>query len=405
MSTPYPFDFPVVLGAQGAQPTPPATINQQLVAAVAASQPGYTARLPGLLIEDISSTVVAAIAQIDQSRIELINSLTAAGANDFLLQQLGQLTGLTLGSVTNTTVPVVFTGTVGYVIPNGFLVGDGTNTYQVLTGGVIQSGGSSGTITAVAVQPGSFGVPANTVTQLLTSVGTGVALTVNNPSAGTPGSTGETASQFRARVMQANLAASVGTPRYIKTLLEEIPGVTQNLVSIQQVSGGGVRVIASGADVYSIAYAIFMGIADVSELQGSAVNSARNVTVSLIDPPNVYSVLYVNTPQQTVTMTVTWNTVATNFTGGAAFAGLVQQPLVNYINALAPGQVINVLEMNAIFQQAISGVLNPTFLTRLVFAVYINTVYTAPASGTYEISGDAESNFFAQLTGITVVQG
>src|ERR1700674_533011 len=98
MATP-PFNFPVVIGPQGLQPQQPADLLAQLLAAVAATNPGYTANLPGSLVEDISSTDVAAIALIDQAKVELVNSLTPLAANNFLLTQLGQIYGPTLGSV------------------------------------------------------------------------------------------------------------------------------------------------------------------------------------------------------------------------------------------------------------------------------------------------------------------
>src|ERR1700676_3806380 len=99
MSTPNPFNFPVIIGPQGLQPQQPTDLRAQLLAAVAATNPGYTANLPGGLIEDISSTDVAAIALIDQAKIEAVNSLTPLGANNFLLTQLGQIYGPVLGQV------------------------------------------------------------------------------------------------------------------------------------------------------------------------------------------------------------------------------------------------------------------------------------------------------------------
>jgi hypothetical protein len=403
VSSTYPFDFPVNITQQGLQPQSPTALQTQLLAAVAATNPGYTANLPGTLIEDVSSTDVAAMSIIDQAKVELVNCLTPYGANQFLLTQLGNIYGLQLGSVTNTSVVVVFSGSVGFVVNQGFLVSDGTNTYAVATGGAIGSGGTI-SLTAISVSTGSFSVGANTVTQLKTSVPLVVGLTVNNPSTGTPGSTGETYYSFRARLLQAGLAASVGTARYIKTLLTQVSGVGANDVSVQQ-SGSGIRIIATGGDVYAIAYAIFCSVADIGVLLGSAINSGRNVTVSLFDYPNTYNVLYVNTQVQTVTMSIVWNTTQSNFTGGGAFAGLVQGPIAAYINQLAPGQVINVLEMNELFQEAVAGVLDPALLTRLVFSVSINSVYTPPATGTFAVSGDPESNFNCVASGITVTQG
>jgi hypothetical protein len=408
MSTPFPFSFPIVMTAAGLQPQAPATLLTQLLAAVASTNPGYTANLPGGLIEDISSTDVGSVAIIDQAKVELVNSLTPNGANLFLLGQLGQIyLGQTQpGQATNTSVPVVFAGQVGYVIPQGLVIGDGTNAYQVQVGGVIGGGGTSATINAIAVNPGSFGVPANTVNVVITTVPTSVGLTVNNPLAGNPGGAPETPFAFRARVLQAGLAASVGTQRYIKTLIGLVLGSQANLISVQQ-TGSGLKVVVGGsADQFSIANAIYMSVADVTTLQPKSAGGS-NVTVSLVDSPDIVTVQYVAAAQQTVTMSIVWNTVLTSFTGGAAFPGLVQPPLVAYINSLGVGQVINVLEMNEIFQTAVQSVLDVSLLTRLVFTVDINGTPTAPNSGTYAIQGDSESYFFTALngSGISVTQG
>jgi len=396
--------FPIVIGASGLQPTPPATILQELTATVAAQVPGYTNNLPGTLIEDISSTDVAAIALCNQAQVDLVNSLTPYGANVPLLVQLGQVYGVPLGQATNTSVDVVFTGTVGYVIANGFLVGDGVNVYQVQGGTVIGSGGTSQAVEAISVNAGSFAVPASTVTTLLTSVAPGISLSVNNPSSGTPGGPAQGYDSYRAQVLQAGLAASVGTARYIKTLLGQVAGIAPNLVSVQQATTG-FRVIAGGGDPYATAFAIFNAVANPASLVGSAINPSRNETVSLNDFPDTFNILFVTPPQQIVTMVVTWNTELPNFTGGAAFPGLTQQPLANYINGLYVGQPINILEMNAIFQAAIAGVLDPTLLTRLVFAVSINGVLTPPATGYAAVNGDPESYFFTTSSSITVSQG
>jgi hypothetical protein len=409
MSTPNPFDFPVVIDDSGLVPQTPSSLLTQLIDAVNATNPGYTV-LPGGLIEDVSSTQVAGIALCDQAKVDLVNSLTPNGANLFLLSQLGQIyLGQTQpGLATNTAVLVVFTGTVGYVIANGFLVGDGTNTYQVQGGGVIQSSGTSQPLNAIcSSNTASFSVAAGTVTTLLTSVPAAVTLSVNNPNPGTPAGAAETYYSFRARVLQAGLAACVGGPRLIKTLLGVVLGAQSNLISVQQASGG-IRVVVGGsADEYDIAYAIFCAVPDPSVLVVSAVSTSRDVTVALYDYPDTYNILYVAAPVQTITMAITWNTTATNFTGGSAFPALVQPPLVAYINSLAPGQPINVLEMNELFQQAVENVLDVTLLTRLVFAVSINGTVVNPGSGTYIVQGDAESSCFTALSGsgITVTQG
>ena len=114
--------LPLVMTENGPVPTAPTTIQQALLADVAAQVPGYTANLPGSLIEDISSTDVAAIVEMDSARVELINSVTPFGANAFLLNLLGQIYGVQLNQATNTSVYVLFIGPPGFIIPEGFVV-------------------------------------------------------------------------------------------------------------------------------------------------------------------------------------------------------------------------------------------------------------------------------------------
>lgn len=466
-------DLPTVITKAGLQPIPPATLLTQLLAAVAAVTPGYTANLPGSLIEDISSTDVAALAQCDSSRIDLVNSLTPFASNDFLLAQLGEMLGIKIGAASNTSVFVVFSGTVGFVIAQGFTASDGTFQYIVQDGGVIGSGGVSQPLFAVATQTGSWAVASGTVIQLITSVPSTITLTVNNPLAGIPSSSAETAESYRARVLQANLAASQGMARYLKTLLANVPGVQPRLVSVLQQTDGW-EVICGGGDPYAVAYAIFTALFDFSSLvpseikvlgvtvanpgvvttdlnhgfiNGQAVTilgslptnyngvwtvtvitettfsignttgfpayvsggvclpNPRNIAVSLVDYPDVYVITFVSPPQQSVTMTVTWNTTATNVVSPVAVAQLGAPALADYVNAVAVGQPMNLFELQEVFQQSIESLIPRSLLTRMVFAVSINGVGTSPLSGTGIIAGDPESYFFALDTGIVIVQG
>lgn len=280
-------DIPVVVTAAGAQPTPPADLLAQLIAAVSAQNPGYTV-LPAGLIEDISSTDVGALVIADTARVETINSLTPTGANDFLLLQLGQQAigpeGGAPGVPSNTSVFVIFTALdpntsaplPGLPIGRGVTVSDGTYQYVVQDGGVTDTNGHSPALFCLATISGSWTVSTNTVTTVQTSFPNTVAITCTNPQPGLPGAAAETASQFRARVLRAQLATSTGTPELLKTLLGNVAGVQQRLVSTRQV-GAGWEVIVGGGDPYQVAGAIFASGLDVSTLVGSTL-SVTNIT-------------------------------------------------------------------------------------------------------------------------------
>ena len=263
-------DLPIVMSVSGAQPTPPVVLLSQLIAAVTATNPGYTANLPGTLIEDISSTDVYAVALCDQARVELVNSLTPLGANLFLLNQLGQQAGVYQGASSNPSVYCVFTGPAGFVIAQGFTVSDGTYQYVVQDSSLIATGGTSSPVYCLANQSGSWSIAPGTVTVIVTSLPNGVTVTVTNPLAGLPGGTAETEASYRARVLQAGLAASQGMPSYLKTLLGQVPGVSPRLIAVKQpITEVGWEVICGGGDPYAVANAIFQGLFDISVLSGS----------------------------------------------------------------------------------------------------------------------------------------
>jgi hypothetical protein len=279
--------IPIVMGAAGAIATPPATLLANLIAAVAAVNPGYTATLPGTLIEDIASTDVAAIAVSDSALVDIVNSVTPLGANQFLLNELGQIYGVPQGLGTNASVYVVFTGSLGFIVSPGFLVSDGTNTYAVQQGGIIAHAGSpnySDPLYCVAVQYGTWAIPANTVNQIATSVPSPYTVNCNNPLAGTPATSVQAIADYRAQVLQAGLASSLGTVRYLKTLLGNVPGVQSRLISISQASPGWKVICGGSGNPYNIATAIFQAMPDISNLAGSvtSVVSATQASVAVI---------------------------------------------------------------------------------------------------------------------------
>lgn len=267
-------DVGINVVANGAQPTPPATINAKFITLVAENNAGYTI-LPGGLIEDLSSTATYAIALMDSAAVDLINSITPAPANPWLLVLMGQLYGIPQGQVTNTSVLVTFSSTnsPGFLIPPGFTVSDGNNQYVVQApGGAIGSDNSSLPLFCVATNPGTFAVPPGTVTALATSVPTSVNLTCTNALAGTPSAGAESQAAYRGRVLSAGDAPATGTATYAKSLISKVPGVQPRLVSIKQVDAGGWEVIVGGGDPYQIAFAVYQSGLDVSDLSGSTIN-------------------------------------------------------------------------------------------------------------------------------------
>ena len=468
--------LPIIMTAAGLLPQLPSDIRTQLDSLVTAEEPGYTSTLPGSMIEDLASTAVYAIILCDQTRVELINSLTPYGANPFILNQLGVLYGIPHGIGSNSSVYLVFTGPDGYLIPVGFTVSDGSYQYVVQDGGSIGTSGSTAPLYAVAIQSGSWAIPANTVTALATSVPSAYTITVTNPQPGVAGGVVQTVDEYQGQVVQGIRASAQGMPTYLRTQLQLIPGVQSRLVAIRQITGGGWQIICGGGDPYAVGQAIYNSIPDFSILVGSVMAVAgittanpgvvtttlnhgfvsgqtiqingvvgmtginginktatvispttfsigntssdgsyvsggvvtpntRNIVATLIDPPDTYNIPFVNPPAETVNITLTWNTSAANFVSDNAIALLGSQAIVNYINSLAAGQPINLFEMQTSFQYAISNLLPPQLLSRMVFAVSINGIGVAATSGTGLFVGDPESYFVTNSTLVNVTRG
>jgi len=397
--------FPLLFTAAGPVPTLPATLNAALIALVAAEVPGYTAELPGSLIEDMSSTATGALVTIDQARVDAVNNVAPGTANPYILAQEGAMFGIPQGLPSNASALVTFTGTAGFVIPPGFLVSDGTNQYAIQDGGAIATGGTSSALYAVCTNSNTFAIPVNTVTQIVTSVPSPYnTMTATNLVAGVPAQAAETIESYQSRLLQAFAVTTSGTQAYLKTLLRAVPGVSSRLVSVLQNTGTTFEVIVGGGDPYQVAQAIYAGVSNVGMLAGSAT-TARNVTVSIYDTPNTYSIVFVSPPSQVTTLAIVWNTTLVDFTAGLTFNQLAIPAAYSYLNSIPVGQPINELVLDQIIQAAVAPVMSAANLTTLTFAFTINGSSVVPSTGTSIIPGDPESYFSASLSAITCVQG
>lgn len=261
----------IAVTPQGAQQTSPLVLWQRLIALVAQINPGYTV-LPAGLIEDLASTGTYAVALMDSAACEVINSLVPFSANPYILTELGAQFGIPRGLPTRTSVFVRFdSASVGYRIPIGFLVSDGTHTYAVQDGAVIEAGGSSALTFCLATQEGAWAVPAGSVNQLASSIATGYSVAVTNPQPGTPGGGVQSEAAYAALVLSAQQLNAQGTQSKAKLLLTNVPNVQPRLISIVQV-GALWKILCGGGDPYAVAEAIYESGIDISTLTGSTTS-------------------------------------------------------------------------------------------------------------------------------------
>jgi Baseplate J-like protein len=399
--------LPLVMTSAGLSPQTATSLHDQIIAGAVALNPGLTANLPGTLIEDIASTDTAALVLIDQARVETVNSVTPYGCNLFILNQLGQIYGIQQGVGSNTSVYVVFTGTPGYVIPQGVIVSDGTYQYLTQEASVINTGGTSNTVYCIATVSGSWAVPANSVTSIVSSIPSGVTLTVTNPNTGVPSTTDQTPEQYREQVLAAGRIGCTGLADAIKTYVRQVSGVVDTLVSVRQVSGGW-EVIVGGGDTTAVANAIFQAVGDPNILKG-AVAGGTTVNVNLYNTPDTYLIKYVQPVEQQARVNIYWETSSSYLVSNGALQTACSQSIQDYINALGPGQPINLYEIEFIFQSTTANIVATPLLTYIqpVISIYNGSswIVTPPATNTGTVVGDSEGYWYIAPTGVTTTNG
>jgi len=394
------------INSNGATAASPDALNAELLAVAVARSPGLTADLPGSLIEDMSSTATGALVVQEQAAVDLINSISPLTANEFILKELGLVYGVRPGLGSNSSVFVTFSGTPGFVVNIGFIVSDGTHQYVTQDPAIVSGPGPVGTSQptfCVAVDSGTWAIPENSVTQIVSSVPEGFTLGCTNTATGVPGGDPQTIAEYQAQVIQAGQAVATGVSTLVKTALQNVGGVQARLISFRQ-TGGGWQVIVGGGDPYQVANAIFQSLFNIIDLVGAATVGSTQ-TVAINDFPDTYSIVYVVPAESTVGVVCTWNTIATaNFVSPAIVTALVQPALVNYINSIAVGQPISLLLLRDTFIQAVKDSIPESAISVLSFVVTINTVVVNPPTGGELISGDPEAFFFTSPAHVAVVQ-
>jgi len=386
----------------GLIPRTPSQIRSDLQDSLLSKDPSLTLDDPAYseIIPSWLDTSVSCIEEIEQIGIDTVNSIDPTLSNEMIADSLGYTLGVIRGESTRANVDVVFTGTDGYHIPKGFLVSNGTYQFYVLNGGVIADG--SVTLYCVCTVDGIIPIAENSVTQIITSVPSPYVLTCNNPIAGNQGSGLEPLSQYKARYIQAFNRVSTGTIAYCKELLSAV-NFDLKRISILP-SNGKTKIIVGGGDPYLIGEAIFKSGLDISAFKKSTTEN-RNFSRFIVDYPDTYKIDFVRPFSRQVSITATYSLLTVSIVPDSSITEAAQPALSNYINNLAIGYDINLLELNEIFKEAIRGVgVDTQFLSNLEFSVSINGVSVNPIVGTQLIAQDEEAYFSCNPSAVSVLR-
>ena len=214
-----------------------------------------------------------------------------------------------------------------------------------------------------------------------------------------------------------NISTLVGSTLQVTNITRANPGVVTTSLNHGYTTGQTVTIAGVTPSAYNGTYTatvlsqntfsigVYTSGFSAYSSGGVVTPNLRNVTVSVTDYPDTYSIIFVNPPVQTVTLTITWNTISTNIVSPAAISQLATQPLVDYINSVTVGLPINAFQLQEVFQQAVSSILPVSLISKINYSVAINGIVTAPSSGTVQIYGDPESYFSTSPSLVTIAQG
>ena len=399
-------ELPVIYSEDGPKPLTAEELRKQVVDIATQLSPGITTELPGSLIEDMVSTSVGALLVCDQARVDLINSCSPYGANVQLLNQLGEMYGVPRGAGTNTSVYVSFMGAPGFVIPKGFTVGDGSYLYAVQRDTRIPYSGQTEPVYCLATSSGTWPVPAGSVTQIKTSVPDEFSVTCTNLTDGLPGAQEQDYTSYRYQVMQAGMRGVQGTPDCLRTELAGVSGVRENLISYRQASLGKWVAVVGGGDPYEVAHAIYRVVPDISTLTNDVVNPSggevEKKTIPIIIYPDTYQIPFVVPSSQNVVVLITWNTVSTSYISPEDIANAAQQNVADYINSIAIGQAINILQIQEVFLTSVADLLSPSQVSMISVQVGINGEIVVPEPDSSLIYGDTYGYFSTSVAQIQI---
>ena len=214
-----------------------------------------------------------------------------------------------------------------------------------------------------------------------------------------------------------DISVLVGSTLHANAITKANPGVVTTDLNHGYSTGQVVTIADSNPSSYNGTYTITVidektfsiGVNTTSYATyiggGVITPNLRNVTVSITDYPDTYTIVFVNPPVQTVQVTVTWNSISTNLISPTAISQLATPAIVSYINSISVGQPINTFELQDAFQNAVEAILDISQISKINFVVAINGIDTAPVSGTLLIYGDPESYFSTSNSLVSVVQG
>ena len=333
------------IGNTGVIKDDPTVIREELLNQAIEKVEGFT-NLPSGIQNNLLDESVLDIAEIQDMLANVMNSISPAYANDFIVRELGAAFGLKIKNQALPNTTITFYGLAGVVIPEGLEVGnaDGSKKFITTKSDIINASGQV-SIYCEGADYYDTPTPANTLNVLLNQVLNVTSCTnLNDAVESTPA---ETISEFRARFQTRAQANRSGTVATLDNKLKEIEGTVDRLCTYRdsQIIEEGVKkavieVVVGGGDDYQVALAIFNSVLYpdlfVSNPSGDETNRTVNINVAFnsVDFPIVYTRPKIN--QLSINISLTVQSGFINIPS-EAFTLLLRPYYENYINNLKIG--------------------------------------------------------------------
>jgi hypothetical protein len=363
------------LTAAGYIPDSVTTIKDNLETEAVASVTGYT-QLPSGLQENMIQVSAITEVHIQDMVADLLNGIGLDYANDFMIKNLGASFGIFMKDFQYGQVYLLFSDTVGTVIPAGTRVKntDGSIIVATLVNGTISS---TGTITLLAESTTEqlTAATANSMT-VMVDVITGV--TVTNPLAGTAGLVAETIAAFKLRVYSEIQSARSGNVARASSELNKLSGVNSRLIKFkpQAILSGtnyyqGIECIVGGGDDAQVAGALLSAFLQTQNLVSAPSNgeTARTVTKTVNLYNSSFVVKYTRPKQITVglTVTITFNGYSSS---QEVISGILSPVYTAAFSALTVGSTVNMKYLDSLVIETFKdNNIDPEYVQDISYAV------------------------------------
>ena len=222
--------------------------------------------LPSSIQNNLIDESAIIINEFEDMIVNVMNGISPAYANEFIISQLGQAFGLKRKDKALQTVTLEWRGLAGVIIPEGSQAGseDGQYIFSTTEQAIIKADGVA-IVNAEADDYYDKIIEANKLNVLITDILN--VESVNNPNASSEPIEEESLTDYRSRVQNRCLANRSGTIATLNDNLLKVQGVSSRLITYrtdteikEDYKLNTLEIVVGGGEDYQVAEAIFNSI-------------------------------------------------------------------------------------------------------------------------------------------------